>query len=98
MPDIGTRSWWALGGVSLAVLAVGLDSTVLSVALPTLSTALHASAANFLTLLFLPRTDAPKAAVQAAGDKKAAAVPSPHQVLCGSSARWGPLALLRPGQ
>jgi DHA2 family multidrug resistance protein-like MFS transporter len=43
MPDLGTRRWWALGAVSLAVLAVGLDSTVLSVALPTLSKALHAS-------------------------------------------------------
>ncbi|HET9014179.1 MAG TPA: DHA2 family efflux MFS transporter permease subunit [Thermomicrobiaceae bacterium] len=39
----GTRRWWALGAVTLAVLAVGLDSTVLSVALPTLATALHAS-------------------------------------------------------
>ncbi len=37
------RRWWALGGVQLAVLAVGLDITVLSVALPTLATALHAS-------------------------------------------------------
>ncbi|HZV48224.1 MAG TPA: MFS transporter [Candidatus Dormibacteraeota bacterium] len=39
----GTRRWWALGGVQLAVLAVGLDLTVLSVALPTLAVALHAS-------------------------------------------------------
>src|SRR6204780_5444494 len=37
------RRWWALGGLALAVLAVGVDSTVLSVALPTLSKALHAS-------------------------------------------------------
>jgi MFS transporter, DHA2 family, multidrug resistance protein len=43
MQDPGTRRWWALGAVSLAVLAVGLDGTVLSVALPTLSRALHAS-------------------------------------------------------
>lgn len=35
--------WWALAGVQLAVLAVGLDITVLSVALPTLATELHAS-------------------------------------------------------
>ena len=41
--DTGTRRWWALGGVSLAVLCVGLDGTVLSVALPTLAKALHAS-------------------------------------------------------
>jgi MFS family permease len=32
--------------VSLSVLAVGLDGTVLSVALPTLSRALHASKSN----------------------------------------------------
>src|SRR5579884_171044 len=37
------RRWWALGGIQLAVLAVGLDITVLSVALPTLARALHAS-------------------------------------------------------
>lgn len=43
MRDLGTRRWWALGAVSLAVLTVGLDSTVLSVALPTLAKALHAS-------------------------------------------------------
>jgi MFS transporter, DHA2 family, multidrug resistance protein len=41
--ELGTRRWWALGAVCLAVLAVGVDGTVLSVALPTLSKALHAS-------------------------------------------------------
>ncbi|HEX5117502.1 MAG TPA: MFS transporter [Pseudonocardiaceae bacterium] len=35
--------WWALGALNLAVLAVGLDGTVLTVALPTLAGALHAS-------------------------------------------------------
>lgn len=35
--------WWALGAVSLCILAVSLDGTVLSVALPTLASALHAS-------------------------------------------------------
>ena len=40
---VGARRWWALGAVMLAVLAVGLDATVLSVALPTLATQLHAS-------------------------------------------------------
>jgi DHA2 family multidrug resistance protein-like MFS transporter len=39
----GTGRWWAFGGVILAVLAVGLDVTVLSVALPTLADELHAS-------------------------------------------------------
>ncbi len=43
MNALGTRKWWALGALTLAVLAVGLDGTVLSVALPTLATALHAS-------------------------------------------------------
>jgi DHA2 family multidrug resistance protein-like MFS transporter len=39
----GTRKWWALGALGLAGLAVGVDGTVLSVALPTLAKALHAS-------------------------------------------------------
>lgn len=43
MNAIGSRRWWALGAITLAVLAVGLDATVLSVALPTLATALQAS-------------------------------------------------------
>lgn len=38
-----SRRWWALGALVLGVLAVGMDTTVLSVALPTLSRALHAS-------------------------------------------------------
>ena len=44
--DMGTRKWWALAGLTLGVLAVGLDATVLSVALPTLAGALHASATD----------------------------------------------------
>jgi EmrB/QacA subfamily drug resistance transporter len=43
MKGSGTRKWWALGALMLAVLAVGLDGTVLSVALPTLARALHAT-------------------------------------------------------
>ena len=43
MLNLGNRRWWALGAITLAILAVGLDITVLSVALPTLATALHAS-------------------------------------------------------
>lgn len=43
MNSTGSRRWWALGGITLAVLAAGLDATVLSLALPTLTTALHAS-------------------------------------------------------
>lgn len=38
-----SRKWWALAAVVLAVLAVSMDLTVLSVALPTLSGALKAS-------------------------------------------------------
>jgi EmrB/QacA subfamily drug resistance transporter len=39
----GRRRWWALFALVPAVLAVGLDVTVLSVALPTLADALHAT-------------------------------------------------------
>ncbi|WP_263731965.1 MFS transporter [Cellulomonas sp. SG140] len=42
----GIRRWWALGGVTLAVLAVSMDVTILSVALPTLAGALSASASD----------------------------------------------------
>ncbi|GAB3801314.1 DHA2 family efflux MFS transporter permease subunit [Humibacter antri] len=40
------RRWWALIAVSLSVLAVGIDGTVLSIALPTLAGVLHASEAQ----------------------------------------------------
>src|ERR1700758_2552189 len=46
MSGAGTRKWWALAGLTLGVLAVGLDATVLSVALPTLAGSLHASATD----------------------------------------------------
>jgi DHA2 family multidrug resistance protein-like MFS transporter len=39
----GSRRWWAVGALALSVIVVGLDATVLSLALPTLSTALDAS-------------------------------------------------------
>lgn len=38
-----SRKWWALGALTLSVLAIGMDATILSVALPTLATALQAS-------------------------------------------------------
>jgi MFS transporter, DHA2 family, multidrug resistance protein len=38
--------WWALGALALGTLAIGLDTTVLSVALPTLARDLHASTAD----------------------------------------------------
>ncbi len=40
---VGPRRWWALGALVLASLAVGLDATILSVALPTLAHSLRAS-------------------------------------------------------
>jgi len=46
-PDVGAptdrRRWWVLVAMSVGVLAIGVDLTVLNVALPTLSTSLHAS-------------------------------------------------------
>ena len=39
----GTRRWWALIAIAVSALAVGLDMTVLNLALPTLSRDLHAS-------------------------------------------------------
>lgn len=42
----GARRWWALGAVSLSLFAVTVDGTVLSVALPTLAGALHATASD----------------------------------------------------
>jgi EmrB/QacA subfamily drug resistance transporter len=41
-----TARWWALGALALSTLAIGLDSTVLSVALPTLATDLHAATSD----------------------------------------------------
>jgi len=39
----GNRRWWALSALALSVLVVGLDLTVLNLALPTLASDLHAS-------------------------------------------------------
>jgi DHA2 family multidrug resistance protein-like MFS transporter len=43
MTYIGARRWWALAALMASVLVVGLDGTILSVALPTLAGALHAT-------------------------------------------------------
>ena len=43
MHQTSSRAWWALGALNFSILAVTLDATVLSVALPTLAEALHAS-------------------------------------------------------
>jgi MFS transporter, DHA2 family, multidrug resistance protein len=45
MTTISSR-WWTLGALVLSTLAVGLDTTILSVALPTLATDLNASTAQ----------------------------------------------------
>ena len=37
------RRWWALGVLSLSLILIGLDNTILNVALPTLSQDLHAT-------------------------------------------------------
>jgi MFS transporter, DHA2 family, multidrug resistance protein len=43
MISADSRRWWALGALALSLLVVGLDATIINIALPTLSTALHAS-------------------------------------------------------
>jgi DHA2 family multidrug resistance protein-like MFS transporter len=44
--ELHARRWWAMGALTLAIVAISLDVTVLSVALPTLSSALNASEAE----------------------------------------------------
>ncbi|WP_067818695.1 MFS transporter [Nocardia inohanensis] len=45
MNDPGVRRWLALGALAVAMLTIGLDVTVLTVALPTLAVDLHADTA-----------------------------------------------------
>ncbi|MFF2028554.1 MFS transporter, partial [Streptomyces sp. NPDC058171] len=40
--EVASRRWWALGALSVAMLTIGLDITVLTVALPTLAVDLGA--------------------------------------------------------
>ncbi|MCW2915967.1 MAG: transporter [Actinomycetia bacterium] len=42
----GARRWWALGALVLSILVIGLDTTILNVALPTLSTQLGAGTSD----------------------------------------------------
>ncbi|MFC9790647.1 MFS transporter [Rhodococcus sp. NPDC127528] len=42
-PSTSTNRWWALGALGVAMLTIGLDTTVLVVALPTLAVDLHAT-------------------------------------------------------
>jgi MFS transporter, DHA2 family, multidrug resistance protein len=46
MADRSSRKWWALVAIAASVLVVGLDLTVLNLALPTIATDLHASASD----------------------------------------------------
>ncbi|RUS45064.1 DHA2 family efflux MFS transporter permease subunit [Cohnella sp. AR92] len=43
MNVMSRRKWWVLGALAVSLLAVGLDLTVLNLALPTLATELHAT-------------------------------------------------------
>ncbi|MBB6672064.1 DHA2 family efflux MFS transporter permease subunit [Cohnella nanjingensis] len=43
MRNPAARKWWVLGALALSLLTVGLDLTVLNLALPTLATDLHAT-------------------------------------------------------
>jgi DHA2 family multidrug resistance protein-like MFS transporter len=45
---MGRHKWWPLAALAIASMAIGLDMTVLNLALPTLSTALHASTDQLL--------------------------------------------------
>ena len=40
------RRWWTLGVLSLSLVIIGLDNTILNVAIPTLQTELNASASQ----------------------------------------------------
>jgi MFS transporter, DHA2 family, multidrug resistance protein len=46
MADTSARRWWALVAIAASVLVVGLDLTVLNLALPTIATDLHASTSD----------------------------------------------------
>jgi MFS transporter, DHA2 family, multidrug resistance protein len=46
MADRSSRKWWALVAIAASVLVVGLDLTVLNLALPTIAADLHASASD----------------------------------------------------
>src|SRR4051812_23241394 len=45
-PHVHARRWWTLGVLSLSLVIIGLDNTVLNVALPTLQRTFHASASE----------------------------------------------------
>ncbi|GGH31663.1 MFS transporter [Paenibacillus segetis] len=43
MKNLGNRRWWVLGALAIGILAVGLDMTILNLALPILATDMHAT-------------------------------------------------------
>ncbi|UNK18296.1 MFS transporter [Paenibacillus sp. N3/727] len=43
MINQGNRRWWVLGALAVGIIAVGLDMTILNLALPILATDLHAT-------------------------------------------------------
>ncbi|SMF64597.1 drug resistance transporter, EmrB/QacA subfamily [Paenibacillus uliginis N3/975] len=43
MINQGNRRWWVLGALAVGIIAVGLDMTILNLALPVLATDLHAT-------------------------------------------------------
>src|SRR5580658_277268 len=51
MADNSAREWWALVAIAASGLVVGLDLTVLNLALPTISTDLHASTSDLQWIL-----------------------------------------------
>ncbi len=44
--NMGNRRWWAAAALAISGVVIGIDGTVLSLALPTLATDLHASTAQ----------------------------------------------------
>jgi MFS transporter, DHA2 family, multidrug resistance protein len=46
MEKKGSARWWAAGALAISGVVIGIDATVLSLALPTLATDLHASTAQ----------------------------------------------------
>lgn len=51
MASLGRTRWWVLFSLSLGILAVGLDTTILNVALPTLAVELQASTSQLQWIL-----------------------------------------------
>ncbi len=102
MANNPARKWWALVAIAASVLVVGLDLTVLNLALPTIATDLHASSGDLQWI-----SDAYSLVLAAAmlpagllgdrlGRKKvllvALVLPSP-----GGRARWGAGPAADPG-